>query len=334
MVRKFEISEKTIIFAVLFPLALYFLWIVRELLFSLLIAFILMSALKPLAEYLTRYKIPRVPAVFIVFITFVVFFVSLFFLIIPPIITETTILVKNFPSIVQSINPELRQYVDLSSLSQVIPSVTNNIFSILGSLFSNLLFVVTTLFFTVYFMLERDLVRRVLHPYMKKQEVEHYARIIESAEKKFTSWFWGQLSLMTLVGLMTYIGLNLIGVRYSLPLAVLAGLLEVVPNIGPIIASVPAVLIGLSDNNFVGFSTLALYFIIQQLENALIVPLIMKRAVGYSPIITLIALIIGGKIGGVIGVLLSIPLLILAETIISELLRVNKKPVETAEKEQ
>ena len=140
--------------------------------------------------------------------------------------------------------------------------------------------------------------------------------VFDKAEKRLNAWFWGELTLMTVVGIFTFIGLNLIGIRYALPLAVLAGLLEVVPNMGPVISAVPAVLIGMTYSYFTGFSTLALYFIIQQLENTFIVPFIMKRAVGLTPIVTLIALIVGGKLGGVMGILLAIPLFLFLETVL------------------
>jgi predicted PurR-regulated permease PerM len=320
MTRKIEIHERTIVFAIALPLFLYFLWIMQETLFSLLIAFILMSALRPLVEYLTTKRIPRTPSVFIVFILFLLFFGSLVSLIIPPIVTETTTLVRNLPGIVENLNPELRRYIDINSVSQYVPTVTNNIFSILGNLFSNLLFLVTTMFFTLYFLLERDLVRRVLKPYLSAREVDHYASIADKVERRLTGWFWGQITLMTFIGIITFIGLNLLGVRYALPLAVLAGMFEVVPNIGPVIAAIPAVTIGFADSSFTGFSVLALAFVIQQLENAVIVPFIMRRAVGVNPILTLVSLLVGGKIGGVLGVLLSIPLLIVGETIVHEIL--------------
>jgi predicted PurR-regulated permease PerM len=98
-----------------------------------------------------------------------------------------------------------------------------------------------------------------------------------------SSWFWGELTLMFVVGIMNYVGFTIIGLKYALPLAVLAGILEVVPNIGPTLAAVPAFLVGASHSYFLGASSLAVSFIVQQLENNLIVPFIMKKAVGTPP---------------------------------------------------
>lgn len=337
MNRKIEISDKSIIFAVLFPLILWFLWTIHDILFSLLIAFILMSALRPIVMFLVHRKWPKVPATFLVFFAFILLALGLIFIIVPPIVSETTAFVRNFPTIVQSLNPEIRRYIDVNSLVDYLPDLTNNIFRIIGSVFSNFFFVVTTLFFALYFLLEENMLERVLSPYLPAQRVAHIKNISVGVEKRLTSWFWGQIALMTIIGSITYIALTLVGVRYALPLAVLAGVLEIVPNLGPILSSIPAFLIGLADSYILGFSILAIYFIIQQLENAVVVPFIMKRAVGLSPVLTLFMLLVGGKIGGVLGVLLSIPLLIIIEAVSTEVLaqfrndKKSKHEVQTTE---
>lgn len=313
------ISPKSIALFTLIPLGLYFLWFVRDLIFSLLIGFILMSALRPAVAFITSYKLPRTAAVFIVYILFIVIFGLLISLIIPPIIIETANLLKSLPFILKDVNPDLERYTNLDGLTSFIPNVTNNIFSLISVIFSNTFFVISTLFFGLYFLLEENLVDNFMQRYLSSKNAQRVSSIFHTAEKRMSSWFWGQVSLMIIVGVLTFIGLNIVGMKYALPLAVLAGLLEVIPNLGPIISAIPAVIIGMSISYFTGFSVLALYIIVQQLENSLIVPMIMKRAVGLNPILTLIALLVGGRIGGVLGVLLAIPLLLFVETIVGEM---------------
>ncbi len=314
------ISPRSIALFTLIPLALYFLWSVRDILFSLLIAFILMSSLRPGVSYLVSKKVPRGLAIGLVFFGFVLFFLSLISIIIPPIVYETTNLIRSFPVIIEDLAPELESTIDLSNLTSFIPDLTNNLFGFISVLFSNTLFVVATLFFSLYFLIEENLVDKFLHRYVSDKRATQISTTLSNAEKRMSSWFWGELALMTIVGVLTYLGLTLIGVKYALPLAVLAGLLEVVPNIGPVISSIPAIIIGFSTSYFAGFSAMALYIIVQQLENNLIVPMIMRRAVGINPILTLLALLIGGRVGGVLGVLLAIPILLFSETIIQEYL--------------
>lgn len=317
------ISVKSIAYLILFPLALYFLWIIRDLIFSLLIGFILMSALRPAVNYLTSKRVPRAVAVITIYIFFIFFFVSLISLIIPPIIYETASLIRSLPTYLRDAAPELNGIVNYTDITRLLPNVTNNLLGIVTGVFSNTLFVITTLFFGLYFLLEENMFEDFLKRYFSDGKAKQIIRVVQTAEKRMSSWFWGELILMTVVGVLTFIGLNLIGIRYALPLAVLAGLLEVVPNIGPIISSIPAILIGFGTSYFTGFSAMALYIVVQQLENSLIVPIIMRKAVGINPIITLMALIIGGRIGGILGVLLAIPLFLFIETIFTEVMKVR-----------
>jgi len=314
------ISPRSIALFTLIPLALYFLWSVRDILFSLLIAFIVMSSLRPGVDYLVSKKVPRGLSIGLVFSAFILFFLSLISIIIPPIIYETSNLIRSLPLILEEVAPSLQSYIDISNLSSYIPNLTNNLFGLISGIFSNTLFVIATLFFSLYFLIEENLADKFLHKYTSKERAEKISATLSSAETRMASWFWGELTLMTVVGVLTYLGLILIGVKYALPLAVLAGLLEVVPNIGPVISSIPAIIIGFSGSYFAGFSALALYIVVQQLENNLIVPMIMKKAVGINPILTLLALLVGGRVGGVLGVLLAIPILLFTETIVQEYL--------------
>lgn len=313
-----NITTRTIALFTLIPLSLYFFWFIRDILFSLLIAFIIMSALRPGVAYLVGKKTPRGLAVALVYLLFILFFLSIISIIVPPIIVETSNLLRSLPLIFQQLFPYTENVVNVTDLTRYIPNVTNNIFGFISSVFSNTLFVVTTMFFALYFLLEENLVDKFLHHFFGKKIADKLSETLTLAEKRMSSWFWGEIALMTIVGIFTYMGLVLVGVRYALPLAVLAGLLEVVPNLGPVISAVPAVIIGFSQSYFAGFSTMALYVIVQQLENGLILPVIMKKAVGLNPILTLIALLLGGRIGGILGVLLAIPILLFVETIIRE----------------
>lgn len=316
---RIEISYKTIVFTVLFLLSLKFLWIIKDLLFSLLIAFIFMSALRPQVEALKERGVPHGLAVLAVYVSFLLFFIALLLIIIPPILTETFIFLRNLPGIIESLDLRFSPWFETSSLTQYIPSATDQIFRVVSGVLSNALFIVSTLFFGFYFLLEGNTIQSLISRYLSELHAKRVSRILERAEERMSSWFWGELTLMTIVGTLSFIGFSLVGIRYALPLAVLAGLLEVVPTMGPLIAAVPAFLVGISSSYLQGFSALAISFVVQQLENNLIVPVIMKRAVGINPVMTLIALVIGGKLGGVLGVLLSIPVFLFLEAIILEL---------------
>lgn len=318
MPQKIEISSKTIIFTVGFILLLGVIWLIKDLIFSLFIAFIIAGALRQPVDFLEKRRIPRVLASFVIYLLFLFAIVSLFALVIPPLLKEISFLFKNLPEIIKTALPQISSYVDLSTLTQNLPNLANDVINLIKGIFSNVIFVTSTLFFGFYLLLEKDFIENVLFNFFDEAEAKKIAHIVNRGQKRAGSWFWGEVVLMTAVGTLTYIGLTIIGMKYALALAVLAGLLEVVPTLGPIISAIPAALIGFSSSYVLGLSNIALYFIVQQLENNLLVPLVMKKMVGVHPIITLMALIIGGKLAGVLGVLLAVPTTIFIETVLIE----------------
>jgi predicted PurR-regulated permease PerM len=314
-----EISHRTIIFTFFFILAMFILWQIKSILFSLLIAFIIMSALKPLVNRLVDLGIPRLISSVVVFFIFLVTLVLLFFIALPPLINETILLIKNLPYYINLVFPNQNLNFDYNFISQQLIGLTNSFFQILKTFFSNLVFLISTLFFSYYLILEEDIIKKIVIKLINEKDALFISNLIEKVEKKLGNWFWGEIWLMSIVGVLTYIGLKLLGMPYALPLAVLAGLLEIVPNLGPIISAIPALIIGLSRSPFLFFANLSLYFIVQQLENNLIVPFVMRKAVNLNPLITLLSLLIGGNIAGVLGVLLAVPITLIIEIILIEL---------------
>ncbi len=283
-----------------------------------------MSALKPYVSFLEKNRIPRFLGAFFVYLIFLTFFFSALFIILPPLISESTLLFRALPSIIARFAPSLMSVLNLDSVFQYLPNIANQFFDVVKGIFANAVFFITTLFFGFYFLLEENVIRKIVSRFFSEEKAKTALIVFDKAEKRLNAWFWGEITLMTVVGLMTFIGLNLIGIRYALALSVLAGLLEIVPNLGPTISAIPAILLGFSHSSVMGFAAVALYFIVQQLENNLIVPVVMKKAVGLNPIITLIALLVGGKIGGVLGVLLAIPITVFLETMLIEIISAPK----------
>ncbi len=327
--QKVEISTKTIIFTVLLLLGLRFVWMIKDLILSLYIAFIIMSALKPPVIFLQKKRVPRFFAVVVVYLIFLGILLNLLLVIFPPLVQETAVMFRNLPGIVVRLSPTITQYVHVDSLTQYIPNLTVTILDFIRGVFSNLVFFISTLFFGFYLLLDEDPIKELLNQFLDERKRDVVVSVFRQTERRMAGWFWGEIILMTVVGIMTYIGLTLIQIRFVLPLAVMAGLLEIVPNLGPVLAAIPAIIIGLSASPFLGLVTLALYFLVQQLENQLIVPVVMRRAVGLHPIVILIALIVGGTVAGTLGILLAIPIALFLETILVE---IRKRKATVAEK--
>ena len=155
---------------------------------------------------------------------------------------------------------------------------------------------------------------------MGSEATKPFIRIISKIELRLGAWVRGQLILAVTIGICTYFGLLLLKIPFALPLALLAGILEIVPIIGPIIAAIPAIIIAFTISPILAVATIALYVIIQQLESNLVVPYVMRKAVGLPPIATIIALMAGAKLAGIGGALLAIPIFVTIETSLSEYL--------------
>ena len=140
------------------------------------------------------------------------------------------------------------------------------------------------------------------------------------------AWFRGQIVLSFSIGFLTWISLLILGLPFALPLALLAGILEIVPTIGPIISAIPAVIIALNISPTMALLVVLLYIIIQLLENNILVPRIMEKAVGLNPIVIILGVIIGSKLMGIAGALLAVPFISLVVVVISSV-RDNKRKI-------
>lgn len=322
--KAIDISISTILKIILTPAILFFAWSNRDIILSLFLAFILMSALRPFVIYLTTKKgVKRPIATALVFLAALATFGLVVGTVVPPLIYETILFIERLPETLKSLDPAILRYIRLQEISQYVPDFANQAVNIVGNVFSNTLFVFTTLFFSYYFLLnehtiDEKLSKSVFSKFLTPQAAQNWIRIVHVAQGRLALWFWGELALMTVVGVASYIAFTIVGLKYALPLAVLAGLLEAIPSIGPTIAAIPAILIGFGQSPITGFAALASTFIVQQLENNLFVPYIMKKAVGLNPLITMLSVLIGLRVAGPLGALLAIPVYVFIESIYTE----------------
>ena len=235
-------------------------------------------------------------------------------IIVPTLVNQTIHLVAGIPTVVDQIFPQADVQID-TIVQQIIP-VGGGVLRLSLGIFSNFIAFITFLVFTFYFLLERRRLEIYLDKLIGVQAGKRVFSIINEVENRLGAWVRGELTLMTVIGVLTYIGLTILGVQYALPLALFAGLLEIVPIIGPIISGVPAVLVALTISPGLALVVIALYILIQQLENSLIVPTVMNRAIGLSPLVTILALMIGARLAGVGGALLSIPIVLVIEVLV------------------
>lgn len=314
MTSKIEISHRTIIFTVVFLLVLWVLFQIRDILFLVFIAFILMTALRPLVDWLSWAKVPRVVAILLIYgVVFGFFGVSLAGTI-PSLIIQSTKFAQELPTFLEKVLPYWN--IDARSLSQQIAPISENILKLTVGIFSNILTTLTVLVFTFYFLLERRKLESILTNTVGEDAGERIIYALKEVESRLGAWVNGQILLMALIGVAVYAGLTLLHVEFALPLAIIAGVLEIVPMIGPIISAIPAVLVALTISPILALSVVALYFIVQQVENNIFVPLILKKSVGLSPIVTIFALMVGGRLAGIVGAILAVPIVLVLQVVL------------------
>lgn len=317
MPRKVEISHKTIIFTVAFLGLLWFLYFIKDIVLQFFVALILMSVLNPLINKLSKFRIPKGISVLISYVFIFGFLGLAVATLLPPLVEQTTNLANNLPKYLQDLG--INKYANGEVLKQVISqlgSVPGQIVKAGFSLFTNILSILTVAIFAFYLLLVKDKFDKNLEPLFGKEKSKSVSTIVDRLENRLGGWARGQLSLMFLIGILSYIGFTVLGIPYALPLAMLSGLFEIVPIIGPVIAAIPAIILGFSISPFVGLATIALAFLIQQLENYVFVPKIMEKSTGVSPVVTLLALAIGSRLAGIVGMIISIPIVIIAKTLL------------------
>ena len=317
MVRKVEISYKTIIFTAIFIASLWFLYFIRDIVLQLFAALLLMTILNPIVKKLSKIKIPKTLSVLVSYILIFGVFGFAIGILLPPLVEQTTNLANNLPKYFQ--DSGITKYANGDVLKEIVSqlgSVPSQVIKAGFSFFTNILNILTVLIFAFYLLLIRDKFEKNLEFMFGKTKGEDMSKLINQLEVRLGGWARGQLLLMLLVGISSYIGFIILGIPYALPLALLAGIFEIVPYLGPVVASIPAMILGFSISPFVGGATIGLAVLIQQLENYLFVPKIMEKSTGVSPIITLLSLAVGAKLAGITGMVISIPIVIIIQTLL------------------
>ncbi|OGV95167.1 hypothetical protein A3A66_03675 [Microgenomates group bacterium RIFCSPLOWO2_01_FULL_46_13] len=326
-VQRVEISHRTVVFTVLFLVGLYLVYLIRDIIFLVFLAVLLMTAINPVVTYLTRYKIPRAVGGSVMFLVVFGLLISGIAALIPPLISQSVSLFNQIPippSIAndfRNLNINLQDLEVIANQLDTVPKVVD----VVASAFSGFIAVVTLLVIAFYLTVERPNLHKYLTWLFGHDGAEERAeQFITNLEQQIGGWVRGELALMVVVGSMTFIGLKLLNVSFALPLAILAGLLEIIPNIGPVVSAIPAILVAYFTVSFpMSLAVTALYVLVQQLENNFIVPMVMKKAVGLNPLVTIILLATGFRLGGVGGAALAIPIFLTVRSSIQEFIKLK-----------
>lgn len=317
-----DVRVVTIIKVVLVLFCFGLLYIIKDIILIFFVALILAALITPLADYGMRYKIPRSVTILGVYVVILALLFLILGALVPPMLDEARNLIANFSllweRVLGSAGP-LATYTaqrgfeenfrqSLESMTAQIPNVALGAFSsitgVLESVFSLLLIFVLAF----YLVVEVESLKRLLRNLAPERYQASVVGIITRVQRKLGDWMRAQLILSGAVAVLTYVGLLIIGMPYALVLGLLAGMLELVPYAGPVIAAVPGIFLALSISPVKAALALMVYVLVQQAESHLLIPQINQKFIGINPIVSIMALLLGARLGGILGILVAIPI--------------------------
>lgn len=304
------------------------LFTIRDLILVLLTSIVIASAVEPVAIWAKTKRLPRVPAILGLYISTAIVFAGIFYFLFLPLLGEVSTFIKSFPEYSQTLaeDPAFSNAFGSTSLfgqvSQSIPvndivnevnkyivSFSRNAFSSVSAVFGGVFSMLLIIILSFYLAVQEDGVGKFLKVITPWTHEKYIVNLWKRSQAKIGLWMQGQLLLAAIIMVLVYLGLLLIGVEHALLLAVAAGVLEIIPLFGPIIAAIPAILFAFSGGGTTTAVVVALFFlIIHQFENQLIYPLVVKKVVGVPPMVSILALLVGGALGGFLGLVIAVPM--------------------------
>ncbi len=315
------VNAFTVIKVVLVCIMFYLLYLVRDVLAILFISLVLASAFDPWVDWMQKKKIPRSISILLIYLIAFLFFGTAITLVVPPIIDQATDLADRFPQISQKLNTIVdvaKEYSQREGFLQNIIQTNKNypefmatiesLFSKISRLFGGVVTFFLVLVFTFYMTVEENALKKIIWSIVPEKNQVYAMNLANRMQSKIGLWLRGQLILSFIIFLLIYVALSILGVKYALILALVAGMTEFVPYLGPILAAVPAIILVFAQSGFVMALFVAIiYYLVQLIENNIIVPKVMQKVVGLNPIVSIAVLMIGFNLGGVVGAILSIP---------------------------
>jgi len=319
--RTVNISTGIILKVVIVILGLWFLYLVRDIIALFFVAVIITAAIEPAINWFNSKKIPRPLGVLIIYIIIIFILGLLFSFLIPSITNQFKDFSQNFPAYFEKLDETfsgVEEYMQsrgfefssreiIQGASDSLTRSSGNIFSTTIGFFSGFISAIVVLSLTFYMSVKKDGMKKFLASITPDIYEKRAVYLAEKIKNKIGRWVVGQMSIMIMIFTLDFLALSILKVPYALALALIGGALEIIPYIGPIISTILAATVGFLISPMAGILTLVLYTAIQQAENHIITPQVMKKAVGLNPVAVILALLIGVKVAGVLGAILAVP---------------------------
>jgi predicted PurR-regulated permease PerM len=347
----FRVAVRTVLFTFGLVALIWLLIRLQTVVVQVFLALIIAASMTPIVNQATRpspvvlgrrrWTPPRALVVLLLYLTLFLTIALLFSLLIPPLVMEIEDLVMRLPRYAADFRafveglPERFPFLatfgldrnllsglalgatEVATLTGQALAVVRIAVGVLGGALNGLFI----LFLALYMTVDSERILRYLISFLPPARQAQAHDVAARIGDRLGGWLRGQIMLSAIIGGLTLIGLLLLDVRYAVLLALIAAVGEAVPMVGPIVSAIPAVIIAFFQSPVKGVLTIVLYIIVQQLENNLVVPKVMERAVSLHPLVVMLALLAGAELMGIAGTILAVPLVAALAVIVDEVRR-------------
>lgn len=312
-----DVSWGTILKIAIAFLGFYILYLIRDILIWILFALIISVLFNPAIDFLQKRRVPRVIATLFVYIALFGIIGFLIYFTATPFISEIQKFTQLFPQYFEKVAPPLRGLgieafesfeIFTKSFQDWLVRASASIFSAISAIFGGIFATLTIFALSIFLSIEERGVERVIGLLSSKEKEAYILDLWRRCQAKVSGWFGARILASFFVGILTYIALRLLKIDYAFALSLFAGITNIIPILGPIMAGVIITILAVLDSWLKALFILITFILIQQIENSILTPILTKRFIGLPPVLVLISLMIGGKLWGILGAILAIPL--------------------------
>jgi predicted PurR-regulated permease PerM len=333
-----DISTASVFRAILVVVGVVLLYLLSDVVIILLLSVVIASAVQPFVNWFEKKAGPRVVGVLLLYLMFLGAVAVVSSLVLPSVLADLSNLNTFLPDVTKQITTSLDtvqqgspKYFDfvaeiqniLEVLSGYLQQFSQSALNLAVSAFGGLFSFIAVLVLSFYLSVMKDGVSNFLSAVVPERYEDYVNDLWRRVEMKVGYWLQGQMLLALIVGLVVYVGLVLLGVKFALVFAILALGLEILPIAGPVIAAIPAVLVAFIQDPALGFWVLVMFIVVQQAENHILVPLVLGKATGLNPVVVMLSILIGWKLAGIVGALLGVPIATIVVEILDDMARLK-----------
>ncbi|MFA5207684.1 MAG: AI-2E family transporter [Candidatus Paceibacterota bacterium] len=316
-IEMIDITWRAIFKVIAAVVLFYLLYLLQDIIIWALIALFISILFDPLVDLLEKKKMGRVLAAVIVYFSSLLICGLLVFIIVPPLIQETQYFSSTFSQYFDKVPAFLDQlginsfegiYSLDSSLNQSLINISSNILNVFISLFGSIFAGITIFLLSLFMSIEEKEMKKGLRLITPKGFEEQVLERWDRSQHHVVAWFGSRLICCVFVAISTFILCAFLNIKFSIALAILAGILNIVPMVGPVISGIVLAALAFSISLPTAIIAIIFLFLIQQIESNVLMPVLTKKMSGLPSVVVLMALLIGGVLGGVVGAILAIPM--------------------------